>query len=46
MQKMQESLGDAALLLLMMVLIPVAIIIAGAPLALFVRLIAEIAHKF
>ena len=37
---------DVVLLLLAVVLLPVIIILAGAPIALFVRLLMAIAHRF
>jgi hypothetical protein len=36
---------DAVLLLLVVFLFPVIIILVGAPIALLVRVIAEVAHK-
>ncbi len=44
--KVAELLESAALLLLVILLIPVAILIVGTPVALFVRLLLEIARLF
>ena len=37
---------DAALLLLAVFLFPLIILLVGAPIALFVRVVIEIAHRF
>ena len=39
-------LDDAVMLLVIVLLFPVAIVLAGAPIALLVRLLAEIAERF
>jgi hypothetical protein len=40
-----DLLEDAALLLLLVFLIPLVILAIGTPIALFVRLFVEIAHR-
>ena len=42
MTKTAEVFGDLGLVLLLVMLAPVAILLIGAPLALFVRLLIEI----
>lgn len=45
-QGVKSVLGDAALLLLFVYLFPVAIFVAGAPVAVLVRLALEIARRW
>jgi hypothetical protein len=44
--KFIAGLNDAMLLLLLVLLFPVAILLVGAPIALVVRALVEIAHRF
>jgi hypothetical protein len=44
--KFIAGLNDAMLLLLLVLLFPVAILLVGAPIALMVRALVEIAHRF
>lgn len=42
---MRARIGDAGTLVLILLLLPVAIPVVGAPIALVVRLLLEIAHR-
>lgn len=45
LRRLVDVLADAVLLLLVVLLVPVAILVVGTPLALFVRLLIEIAKR-
>ncbi len=46
LQRAMAYLGDAALLLVVVFLIPVVILLVGSPLALFVRFLVEIVRHW
>jgi hypothetical protein len=45
MVRVRTLFGDAALLLLIVIVLPLAILLLGAPIALLVRLLIEIAQR-
>jgi len=45
-EKLGNALGDAGMLVVVMVLLPVMMLVVGAPIVLFVRLLIEIAGRF
>jgi hypothetical protein len=45
-QKLGNALGDVGMLVAVMVLLPVMILVVGAPIVLFVRLLIAVAERF
>ena len=45
-QKIGNALGEAGMMIAVMVLLPVMMLVVGAPIVLFVRLLIEMAERF